>query len=99
MTKTRKQITDDQKEKCCVSCGNKVSKGFWKKHENMCASCHEEYEKNKPKGTFCMDCGKKISKKKFKENDGLCDECSENCDEAPAGWEAEIYGEEIWGDY
>lgn len=45
MIKTRKQITDDQKEKNCVDCGNKVSKGFWKKHIERCASCYEEYKK------------------------------------------------------
>ena len=94
--KSRKQIIDNQKEKCCINCGNKVSKEFWKKHENMCASCYEQYIKNKPKEIRCMDCGKKISKKKFKENDGLCNECLEDCDEPPAGWEAEVYSEEIW---
>ena len=37
-----------------------------------------------------------LSKKKFKENEGLCDECLEDCDEPPAGWEAEVYGEQCW---
>lgn len=44
MTKTRKQIIDDQKEKICFSCGNKVSKYFWKTHNCLCAPCYEEIE-------------------------------------------------------
>ena len=42
MVKSKKQIKDDQKERCCCNCGIKISNFTFKKNDGLCHVCLEE---------------------------------------------------------